>query len=377
MPGLGIIESLKKAIQDLEEEYAELGKQLSQKLEAGDRLRIDRRMKAIEEEIQQKQNRLERLANPAAFAGATAAPLSMPQDINWPLLLRRIKSGKCTPFLGPGVCSGIVPPQADIAREWALKRDYPFDDAHDLARVAQFMAIDLGDDDFPKEEWMTLFKKAALPDSGTYEEPHHVLAALPLPLYITTNHADFMFKALQGQKKDPRQEMCRWKETIKNFPSIFEKEPGFEPTPANPVVFHLCGCGGKDDNEWLESLVLTEDDYLDFLVNLSMDPHLLPKRIQEAIGSTSLLFLGYRLMDWEFRVLLRIVSDYMKRDSSRRYHVSVQFVPEDGSSEVRKVRAQEYLKRYFGKLNISVYWGTCRDFATELIDRWEIFEHGN
>ncbi len=46
----------------------------------------------------------------------------------------------------------------------------------------------------------------------------------------------------------------------------------------------------------------TEDDYLDFLCAISGDLSLLPPRIQEAFTDTSLLFLGHRIADWDFRV---------------------------------------------------------------------------
>jgi hypothetical protein len=137
-----------------------------------------------------------------------------------------------------------------------------------------------------------------------------------------------------------------------------------------PIVFHLHGHNGV-----AESLVLTEDDYLDFLVSISNDPELLPRRIQRALTGTSLLFMGYRLADWDFRVLFRSVVGYVQR-SIGRAHVSVQLVPVSSQApEEQKAKAQEYLDRYFGELNIKVYWGTCRDFAAELKRRWEAFSH--
>ena len=42
-------------------------------------------------------------------------------DVNWDLLLRRIKSGKCTPFLGAGSCVDVLPLSSEIAAVWAEK----------------------------------------------------------------------------------------------------------------------------------------------------------------------------------------------------------------------------------------------------------------
>lgn len=290
---------------------------------------------------------------------------------DWDLLLRRIKDGKCTPFLGAGAAYGVLPLGSQIAQDWAHEKGYPLDDSYDLARVAQFLAV-TEDPMSPKERIRERFKQVAPPNFSEPDEPHSLLADLPLPIYMTTNYDDFMMRALQGRGKNPRQELCRWNELVKSEPSVFESEPGFNPTAAAPIVFHLHGHNGV-----AESLVLTEDDYLDFLVSISNDPDLLPARIQRALTGTSLLFMGYRLADWDFRVLFRSVVGYVQR-SIGRAHVSVQLVPLGSqASDEQKAKAQAYLDRYFGELHIRVYWGTCRTFAAELRRRWEAFSHGD
>ena len=285
------------------------------------------------------------------------------EERDWNLLLRRIKVGKCTPFLGAGACFGVIPLGSDIAQEWAQEHDYPLEDCRDLARVAQFLVVQ-SDPMSPKEEILErFFRNVDPPDFTQPDEPHGVLANLPLPVYMTTNYDDFMVQALRSRNKDPKPELCRWNKLVKDQPSIFESEPGFNPTPANPVVFHL---HGRD--EVPESLVLTEDDYLDFLVNISRDQTLLPLRIQRALTGASLLFIGYRLADWSFRVIFRGLVSSMEA-SLRRISVAVQLSPEDQN-------VQNYLADYFGNINVKVYWGTAREFSAELRERWEEFSNG-
>ena len=89
-----------------------------------------------------------------------------------------------------------------------------------------------------------------------------LLAELPLPIYMTTNYDDFMFRALLARKKNVQKELCRWNKSIQEQPSLFDM--GFVPTPENPVVYHLHG-----HKDHVGSLVLTEDDYLEFLVSIS------------------------------------------------------------------------------------------------------------
>jgi hypothetical protein len=284
------------------------------------------------------------------------------EERDWDLLLRRIKAGKCTPFLGAGACFGALPLGSEIAQEWAQEYHYPLEDSSDLARVAQFLAVQY-DPMFPKEEILKQFENVAPPDFTVPDELHGVLAELPLPVYMTTNYDDFMMQALESRDKDPKRELCRWNQLVKGQPSIFESEPGFNPTPANPVVFHLHG-----NDKVPESLVLTEDDYLDFLVNISRDQTLLPPRIQEALAGASLLFLGYGMADWSFRVLFRGLITSIE-PSLRRISVIVQLPP-------ALEEAQDYLGNYFNRMDVRVYWGTLREYAAELRQRWKEFSNG-
>lgn len=186
------------------------------------------------------------------------------RDSEWSLLLRRIENGECTPFLGAGAAAHALPLGRDIAREWAEQHDYPLDDRDDLARVAQFLAI-YQDGIYPKELLRERLRDVPGPDVGVPGEPHAVLARLPLPVFITTNYDDSMADALAAAHKDPRREICRWHDSpaLDDEPSPFA-DSGYKPTPANPLVYHLHGRLGVP-----ESLVLTEDDYLDFLVAMT------------------------------------------------------------------------------------------------------------
>jgi hypothetical protein len=200
----------------------------------------------------------------------------------------------------------------------------------------------------------------ALPitDVAAADDPHAVLAGLPLPLFITTNYDDSMYHALKAAGKDPRREVCRWNRSaaLAQEPSLFADRT-YTPTPANPLVYHLHGRLGMP-----ESLVLTEDDYLDFLVAIARDPNVLPHHIQRGLAGTSLLFIGYRLVDWDFRVIHRGL-DAATEASLRRLSVTVQLSAADA--------ARDYLDRYFGALKLRVYWGSAADFACELKDRWD------
>ncbi len=222
--------------------------------------------------------------------GSTPPQFQMPRSLSendWRILLSRIRAGTCTPFLGAGAAYGVLPLGGAIAQEWATENGYPLDDSTDLIKVSQFMAVEMGDAKYPKEEIAARFKKVAPPDFSSPDEPHGFLADLPLPVYITTNYDDFMLRALHDRGRKPEWDICRWNSRVFNRPSVLDRAD-YVPSVDRPLVFHLHGQVDVPD-----SLVLTEDDYLDFLVAISRkEEKLLPPRLQEAMGGASLLFIG-------------------------------------------------------------------------------------
>lgn len=289
---------------------------------------------------------------------------------NWEDLLDRIGDQQCTctPIIGAGTCAGTLPLGSEIAQEWADEHDYPLADATDLARVAQFLAIDRHDM-FPKDEIKKRFEEVNPPDFSQPDEPHRVLADLKLPIYVTTNYDDFMMKALEDRGQKPKREFCRWNQYGKEFgeKSVFDGSE-YKPTPEEPLVFHLHGHIGQP-----QSMVLTEGDYLDFLIRFARDQDILPADIRKALMTGPLLFIGYRLADWDFRVILR----GLRGQVSAGIHypaIAVQLPPDELSGEEVE-RAQGYLDQYLGTIGkipkVHIYWGEVRQFAKELRVRWK------
>lgn len=285
-------------------------------------------------------------------------------------LISRIKKGECTPFLGAGACHGMLPLAKDIAQGWAKEYEYPMKDSSDLPRVAEFLAVDSEDAIFPKDliiDYLKEFKIKKPEEAKESREVLRSLARLPLPLYITTNYDYSMKEALEKEKKNVRTEYLRWDDFLqKNLePSIFDS--GFIPTPDNPVVFHFHGHINVK-----ESLVLTEGDYLDFLKNITKDPDLIPKPITEALATTSVLFLGYRLTDLNFLVVFHGILSSLGL-SGNRQHISVQLVPEDEIAKPdkkdEKDRVEKYLDSYFKRYKIRISWGKCCDFIKKLMEQ--------
>ena len=356
---------------------------------------------------------------------------------DWDLLIKRIRDGECTPFLGAGVNGDLLPLGATIASQWAKKYKFPLREKFDLARVSQYLALTGPEKIFPKTLMRDLienkmkerFSDGTPPDFTPPNHPLGVLAALPLPIYITTNYDDFMYRALMDNRKYPKVELCAWnsllpKRAAVKYPKLSDYNPpvvppqGFsfeksiltktyapvrntaEPTVyREPLVYHLHG-----HYSLVDSMVLTENDYLDFLVNMWKDQKLLPSQISLALTDCSLLFMGYSLADPNFRVLFRGLIHSM--GENRRLSISIQLRPgdlprlngeldSDGRVEddeldgnqasdekreltdeekqdliKRKERALEFLKKYFDDMKIKVFWGSAEEFAVELWRRW-------
>ena len=319
----------------------------------------------------------------------------------WPALLSHIESGECTPILGSGLTDWLVGPTREVARRWAEMIHFPLasHEREDLPQVAQYLSViqdesylwktlrktvleetlrRFGDqipESVPRHKIDDVLKAAAIRYREVEPiEPHDILARLPLPLYISTNSDGLLADALgnievaPGQKKEPRVELCRWNNFDEWPPSIFDKDsgdPDYRPSAAQPLVYQLFGHLAQP-----ESLVLTEDNYFDFLIGATRDNELIPPVIRRMLTKTSLMFLGFRLDEWDFRVLFRSIMSREGSNFRRKYsHVAVQLDPEEGHN-LNPERARHYLQRYFQDANINIYWGNVNDFARELYQEW-------
>ena len=291
-------------------------------------------------------------------------PVKRIESTDWEVLLRRIKDGKCTPFLGAGVYSEGPSLRTAVAKRWSEQYNYPFTDGTDLARVARYLTVEYGDAEYASNKYVEELSKLPVPNFDAPNDPYSILAKLPLPIYVTTNYDDFMEQALIKQKRDVKRDLCKWIRALDETSPLVEQ--GFQPNVANPVVFHLYGYMQNQ-----QSMVLSEDDYFQFLINVSNDPELIPKRIQQAIGGTSLLLLGYSLEDWDFRILFHFLAGYLKKSASRT-HVAVQLSPSSTDANVKQ-RAQAFFDKYFESRSpdIRVSWETTQEVVNKLAENWQ------
>lgn len=310
----------------------------------------------------------------------------------WPALVGNIAEGLCTPILGPQLNEGLIGTQREIAAALAEKYRFPLgpNQRDQLPQVAQFLTVNQ-DAQLPRRELNGHMRTELLrrfgermpelkPDAPLEEvfaavgklrreqqptDIYAVLARLPFKIYVTASTDNLLVEALRAAGKTPKVEICRWNERLLRFPSVFD-DPKYEPSPEHPLVFFLFGLTKVPD-----SLVLTEDDHFDYLIGVTQNRALLPPVVSDALADSGLLFLGFRLEDWAFRVLFRSVMSPGGRQRRKDYaSIAGQILPEEGLF-LDPERAQRYLEKYSGDARISVYWGSVEDFTQELSKKWD------
>ena len=304
-----------------------------------------------------------------------------------------------------------------LACEWADELDYPLADRYRIARVAQYLSVtndEVGLD--PKEEYLSFQKRRLLeiareaaeaenddaalgilddldldaedlsfseivsqldyprfPEEKT--DPLEVLARLPIPIYLTTSYHDFLERALIDAGREPRTQICPWNIPAEVLPERQRPLSSFthdEEAIRHPIVYHLFGL-----EDYSESLVLSEDDYMDYLVRITresadhMGGGVIPPFLEASLSYSSLLLLGYRLHDWDFRVLFRgLLNVDRNQVETRRPGVAIQLYP-NGQPEVKDVQgAKTYLNKYFKGAKLQVHWNDTDSFVAKLCDAW-------
>ena len=300
----------------------------------------------------------------------------------------------------------------ELTAEWAKYINYPMADANNLARVAQYYQVEQKDPELAKTKYLKFltdyllnieadgdykddvsqlrkedasFSKTVqkldhprFPDGLEDQDPLRILAKLPLKIYITTSHSNFMEQALEAVGRHPRTEICFWtREKISAMPTQVvntkyatpdEKSDEEEP----PIVYHLFGV-----EEYPQTLVLSEDDYMNFLISVVQDTNtnkpVVPLWLREGLAESRLLLLGYRVQDWDFRVLFKFILNY-RNDSAPR-GMLIQLEP--GTQLVaNKEKSLEYLGNYFDKKQFDVDWTNSEQFIQKLGVEWDKYRKG-
>ena len=270
-------------------------------------------------------------------------------------LVERIRRGSCILVLGPGVA---IDPQDEthtpltrrLSRKLAqdeLVCQYPLKlDPEDLRQVSQVF--------YKTREDRIQLEIAVAEFYAEYEgattDFHRALAELPFRLCICTTPDKLMFNALKEQKAGARMKTPYLANY--NFRGTAENNVA-APSEDSPVVYHLYG--SVDDPD---SLVLTESDLIDFLVNVVRGTPPLPPMIEGAMSNkeTTFLFIGFGFLNWYVRVLLQVLNVYGHRNrpvamedpsffANPDHKHNVIFFSDERSIEFRQLNWRDFARR--------------------------------
>jgi hypothetical protein len=308
----------------------------------------------------------------------------------WQSLAGFIQDKTCTPILGPGLVEMVLGSRREVAILWAEQHGFPLEphDRASLPRVAQYVVtlqspaylpvayrgvihdsiLRRYQEGLPAElvqakTWTTAQLQDALKvvaKNFVVKDPRNTyrrLAQLRLPIYITTDTLPFLEQALIEEGAEPVIRICPWNKWVPQEKAIYEDEP----TAEKPLVYHLLGHMSIPN-----SLVFSEDRFFDYLIGITQNKSLIPSAVRAALNSTSLLFLGFQMEDWEFRVFFRFLLMQEGREMLKFFsHAAAQIEPDEDRILDLK-RARKYLEGYFESENISIYWGNTDEFLKEL-----------
>jgi len=306
---------------------------------------------------------LKRRPCPAQWGGRVKTGMS---DGDWEVLLSRIQNNMCTPFLGAGASAHVLPTGMELAGRWADEAHYPLPERDDLARVAQYMAI-MEDRVSPKLRVSEMCKKIDPAEALQPGDAYDVISDLDSPMYITTNYDDLLLHALRNKRKEPKALLCPWNRTIH---ALVRETYKYQPSSSKPAVYYLHGSAQE-----LGSIVITEDDYLDFIVWVTKEWKVQPNvsriapAVKAALAANTLLFIGYSQSDWTFRILMRCIRQTGGSLGAR--HVAFQLSPlNDDATEVDQDKVADFLTKYFMGIQsnnpVTVYWGSADAFLKDL-----------
>ncbi len=188
------------------------------------------------------------------------------------------------------------------------------------------------------------------------------------PLIVTTNYDDLLERALRDAgeafdlvyyeakeenlgkfwHKPPDGEPCLIERPNK-YP-VLKKNPGLN-LDQRPVVLKIHGAVSRArDSGERDSYVITEDHYIDYLLNTEVTA-LFPVPLPEKLQRSHYLFLGYGLRDWNLRVILRrIWKDQPLRWNSWAVKRDSDFIDEKFWQERKVDIIDEDLQAYIARL---------------------------
>jgi hypothetical protein len=270
---------------------------------------------------------------------------------DWNMIVPRIERGQCVPFLGAGANVGAdgatgLPLGGEVALRLAAaltKVDvHAYVQEFDkLSKSEAFAGLEdygellrLGLQDLPRVSFYAelrqdpffLLEELRKILSDTALEPTPILrtvARLPLPLIVTTNYDNLMERALDCVLGEGNYE--RVVQPIEGYDDQGQVDVNAKLDAAAAegklVLYKIHGSFAaptSNGDEGGSSVVVTEEDYIKYLTIGRTEGRGIPNLIASKMKTSTILFLGYSLEDWDFRTFFKGVIEPLERHKKLR-----------------------------------------------------------
>jgi hypothetical protein len=246
-------------------------------------------------------------------------------------VVRYIAEGELVPLLGAGVnvCDRTpddvyeldrnLPSGVELSELLASEYGYPTEraDRRDLLRVAQYAQARLRHSDEEhrlRDSLHRIFRASYGPTSV-----HRFLAGVPQRtgthlLALTTNYDDALEQAFDAAGEPysvifyraSREGRCWLRHGEEADARVIARPERYTGISLHDrsVILKVHGAVDRQERRsFNDSYVISEDHYIDFLASTRLET-LVPKALLVPLLNSALLFLGYRLKDWNLRVIL-------------------------------------------------------------------------
>jgi SIR2-like domain len=228
---------------------------------------------------------------------------------------------------------GFAPPyQLIVTTNYDDVLERTFHLAHEEFDVISYVAPEPGKHDGIFRHWSYAFEPNKKPEKRSRQEGE---SEADYQLYLARYHhelAEYQRQQEPGQLE--RDKSAFWEP--KNWPPTVESHLVKTPNEytalsleQRPVILKIHGAVDRitpaDHDERLDSFIITEDDYIDYLTRKDIS-ELMPMKLTRKLHKSNFWFLGYSLRDWNLRVILRRIWGEQKL----RYNSwAIQLNPED------------------------------------------------
>lgn len=314
--------------------------------------------------------RYERDTHPASFYQAKLKSIA-----------RNILADKCMFFLGAGASLGpkpSLPAAASLSREMAGECQLDWYDYIPLSTIAFYYESYFARDEL-NEFLVNRLRRPEIPPSPTMYKLIELLGLMETrgktTFTITTNYDEKFERAYRETFNNREPETVIYQ----GAHDPHDRDAKLNLTPSGPlqrdalswkpeqptVLYKMHGCISKPQGK---GLVITEEDYINFLTNaLNEDDHdkTLLNYIKSEFGYRTILFVGYSLSDWNFRAIFKATVEKHKDRDFRSY--AVQFRdPAQPMSALEKVR-WESEANFWNEKKVDILMADAHEFMKDLL----------